>query len=76
MTATYSMLPASTHTRRRREIGKQDGRSVEIQRLVGRVLRNAFNLNAMGPITINLDCDVLQADGGTRTASITSVRNP
>jgi ribonuclease PH len=71
MTATYSMLPASTHTRRRREIGHQDGRSVEIQRLIGRVLRNAFNLDKMGPITINLDCDVLQADGGTRTASIT-----
>lgn len=73
LTAEYSMLPASTHDRRRRDIttGRADGRSVEIQRLIGRALRNVVNLNVLGQNTIHVDCDVLQADGGTRTASIT-----
>ena len=71
LTATYSMLPASTHERRRREVGKQDGRSVEIQRLIGRALRNVVDIDALPGITLNVDCDVLQADGGTRCASIT-----
>jgi ribonuclease PH len=73
LTAEYSMLPASTHDRRRRDVskGKLDGRSVEIQRLIGRSVRNVINLDKLDPITIQIDCDVLQADGGTRTASIT-----
>jgi ribonuclease PH len=73
LTAEYSMLPASTHDRRRRDIsrGKADGRSVEIQRLIGRSLRNVVDIDALDPITVQVDCDVLQADGGTRTASIT-----
>ncbi len=73
VTAEYSMLPAATHDRKQREIsrGKADARSVEIQRLVGRALRNVVNMDMMGARTINVDCDVLQADGGTRTASIT-----
>ncbi len=73
LTAEYSMLPASTHERRRRDIttGRADGRSVEIQRLIGRALRNVVNLDAFGQFTVHVDCDVLQADGGTRTASIT-----
>ena len=71
LTADYAMLPASTHERRRRERDKQDGRSVEIQRLVGRALRNVVNLDKLGQRTVNVDCDVLQADGGTRTAAIT-----
>jgi ribonuclease PH len=73
ITAEYSMLPYSTHQRKQRDIakGKLDGRGVEIQRLIGRSLRAAVNLDALGPRTLWIDCDVLQADGGTRTASIT-----
>lgn len=71
LTADYAMLPASTHERRRRERERQDGRSVEIQRLIGRSLRGAVDLRHLGPRTLHVDCDVLQADGGTRTASIT-----
>jgi len=73
ITAEYSMLPYSTHQRKQRDIakGKLDGRGVEIQRLIGRSLRAAVNLEALGPRTLWVDCDVLQADGGTRTASIT-----
>ena len=73
ITAEYGMLPGSTHTRTDREAarGKQGGRTVEIQRLIGRSLRAAVDLKALGERTIKIDCDVLQADGGTRTASIT-----
>jgi ribonuclease PH len=73
VTAEYSMLPRATHTRTRREStsGKQSGRTQEIQRLIGRSLRAVTNLQALGERQITLDCDVLQADGGTRTASIT-----
>jgi ribonuclease PH len=73
LTAEYGMLPRSTHTRMDREAarGKQSGRTQEIQRLIGRSLRAAFDLNAFGERTLHLDCDVIQADGGTRTASIT-----
>lgn len=73
LTAEYGMLPRSTGTRMDREAarGKQTGRTVEIQRLIGRSLRAAVNLNALGENTIHIDCDVIQADGGTRTASIT-----
>jgi ribonuclease PH len=73
VTAEYGMLPRSTHTRSDREAakGKQSGRTQEIQRLIGRSLRNVFDLNLLGERTIHLDCDVLQADGGTRTAAIT-----
>ena len=73
VTAEYGMLPRSTHTRSDREAarGKQSGRTQEIQRLIGRSLRCVFDLGAMGERTIALDCDVLQADGGTRTAAIT-----
>jgi len=73
VTAEYGMLPGATHTRARREAaaGKQSGRTQEIQRLIGRSLRAAVDLDALGERTITLDCDVLQADGGTRTASIT-----
>jgi len=73
MTAEYGMLPRSTHTRMDREAarGKQSGRTQEIQRLIGRSLRAAFDLEAFGERTLHLDCDVIQADGGTRTASIT-----
>jgi ribonuclease PH len=73
ITAEYGMLPRSTHTRSPREAarGKQSGRTQEIQRLIGRSLRAIVDLKALGPRTITLDCDVLQADGGTRTASIT-----
>jgi ribonuclease PH len=73
ITAEYSMLPYSTLTRKPRDIskGKLDGRGVEIQRLIGRSLRAAVDLEALGPRTLWIDCDVLQADGGTRTASIT-----
>ncbi|HEV7814793.1 MAG TPA: ribonuclease PH [Janthinobacterium sp.] len=73
VTAEYGMLPRSTHTRMDREAarGKQSGRTQEIQRLIGRSLRAAFDLEAFGERTLNLDCDVIQADGGTRTASIT-----
>ncbi|MFH1512617.1 MAG: ribonuclease PH [Bacillota bacterium] len=71
VTAEYAMLPASTGTRKKRDGVKQDGRGVEIQRLIGRSLRQAVNLKLLGQRTITLDCDVLQADGGTRTASVT-----
>jgi ribonuclease PH len=73
LTAEYGMLPRSTHTRTDREAarGKQTGRTQEIQRLIGRSLRAVTDLAALGARTIQLDCDVLQADGGTRTASIT-----
>jgi ribonuclease PH len=73
VTAEYGMLPRATHTRSDREAakGKQSGRTQEIQRLIGRSLRCVFDLDALGERTISLDCDVLQADGGTRTAAIT-----
>jgi len=73
VTAEYSMLPRSTHTRKIRDIakGKLDGRTSEIQRLIGRSLRSVVDLEKLGERTIWLDCDVIQADGGTRTASIT-----
>ena len=71
LTAEYSMLPGSTKPRKRRDGAKQDGRSVEIQRLIGRSLRAAVNLDSLGEYTLYIDCDVLQADGGTRTAAIT-----
>lgn len=73
ITAEYGMLPRSTHTRTAREAakGKQTGRTQEIQRLIGRSLRAVADLRALGERTITIDCDVLQADGGTRTASIT-----
>jgi ribonuclease PH len=73
VTAEYGMLPRSTHTRTAREAakGKQSGRTQEIQRLIGRSLRAVIDLKALGERTVTLDCDVLQADGGTRTASIT-----
>ncbi len=72
ITAEYSMLPRSTHTRSQREAarGKQGGRTLEIQRLIARSLRAAVDLKLLGENTITLDCDVIQADGGTRTASI------
>jgi ribonuclease PH len=73
VTAEYGMLPRATHTRGEREAarGKQSGRTQEIQRLIGRSLRAVVDLSALGQRTIHLDCDVLQADGGTRTAAIT-----
>lgn len=71
VTAEYAMLPASTGTRKQRDGLKKDGRSVEIQRLIGRSLRQAVDMKLLGERTITLDCDVLEADGGTRTASIT-----
>src|SRR5436853_4597867 len=73
VTAEYGMLPRATHERTRREAsaGKQNGRTVEIQRLIGRSLRSVINLEALGERQITVDCDVIQADGGTRTASIT-----
>ena len=71
VTAEYAMLPASTGSRKKRDGIKKDGRSVEIQRLIGRSLRQAIDLTRLGEYTITLDCDVLEADGGTRTASIT-----
>jgi len=73
LTAEYGMLPRSTHSRMDREAarGKQSGRTQEIQRLIGRSLRAAFDLEAFGERTLHLDCDVIQADGGTRTAAIT-----
>ena len=72
VTAEYGMLPGSTHTRSSREAsrGKQSGRTLEIQRLIGRSLRAILDLRSLGERTVTLDCDVLQADGGTRTASI------
>ncbi|MFM8330866.1 MAG: ribonuclease PH, partial [Candidatus Methylumidiphilus sp.] len=73
ITAEYGMLPRSTHERMGREAsrGKQGGRTLEIQRLIGRSLRAALNLEALGERTLTVDCDVIQADGGTRTAGIT-----
>jgi ribonuclease PH len=73
LTAEYGMLPRATHTRSDREAarGKQTGRTQEIQRLIGRALRSVFDLEKLGPRTLHIDCDVIQADGGTRTASIT-----
>lgn len=71
VTAEYSMLPGSTSPRKRREKGKPDGRSTEIQRLIGRSLRAVVDFEALGPRTVTVDCDVLEADGGTRTLSIT-----
>ena len=73
VTGEYGMLPRATHTRGRREAaqGKQSGRTQEIQRLIGRSLRSVVDLKALGDRTITLDCDVIQADGGTRTAAIT-----
>ena len=73
VTGEYGMLPRATHTRGRREAaeGKQSGRTQEIQRLIGRALRSVTDMKALGENTITLDCDVLQADGGTRTAAIT-----
>src|SRR5213596_688337 len=73
LTAEYSMLPYSTQTRKPRDAakGRLDGRSVEIQRLIGRSLRAVIDLEKLGPRTICVDCDVLQADGGTRTTAIT-----
>ncbi|TDJ24862.1 MAG: ribonuclease PH [Gammaproteobacteria bacterium] len=73
VTAEYGMLPGATHSRADREAarGKQSGRSIEIQRLIGRSLRAAIDFKALGERTVRIDCDVIQADGGTRTASIT-----
>ncbi|MBY5923331.1 ribonuclease PH [Ferrimonas balearica] len=73
VTAEYGMLPRATHSRNDREAarGKQSGRTMEIQRLIGRSLRAAMDLKALGEVTITIDCDVIQADGGTRTAAIT-----
>jgi ribonuclease PH len=73
VTGEYGMLPRATHTRGRREAaqGKQSGRTQEIQRLIGRALRSVVDLKALGERTITIDCDVIQADGGTRTAAIT-----
>ena len=71
VTAEYGMLPRSTHTRRGRARSGADGRTREIERLIGRSLRSVTDLEAMGARTIVVDCDVIQADGGTRTASIT-----
>ena len=72
ITAEYGMLPRATHERIDREAthGKQQGRTIEIQRLIGRSLRAAMDLKALGPRSITIDCDVIQADGGTRTAAI------
>src|SRR5438094_3857740 len=76
LTSEYSMLPYSTTTRKPRDImkGRLDGRSTEIQRLIGRSLRAVVDLEKLGPRTMWVDCDVLQADGGTRTAAITGAR--
>lgn len=71
LSAEYAMLPSSTNTRKKRETSKLDGRSTEIKRLIGRSLREALDYTLLGEKTIWIDCDVLQADGGTRTASIT-----
>lgn len=71
LTAEYAMLPGSTPGgRKRREIGKRDGRSTEIQRLIGRSLRAAVDFAKLGPVAVTIDCDVIEADGGTRTAAI------
>ncbi len=71
VTAEYAMLPAATNRRTKRETGNRKGRSMEIERLIGRSLRNVCNMRALGEYTVTIDCDVLQADGGTRTASVT-----
>ena len=73
VTAEYGMLPRATHTRMQREAsrGRQEGRTMEIQRLIGRALRAVMDLEALGERTVTVDCDVIQADGGTRTAAIT-----
>jgi ribonuclease PH len=71
LTAEYGMLPSSTPQRRSRQDGRPDGRCQEIQRLIGRALRAVIDLDRLGEMTVRIDCDVLQADGGTRTASIT-----
>lgn len=71
LTAEYGMLPCSTNSRKARDRGKPDGRGIEIRRLIGRALRPALDLSLLGPRTVLVDCDVLRADGGTRTASIT-----
>lgn len=71
VTAEYAMIPGSTGTRKKRDKGKTDGRSVEIQRLIGRALRSVTDMKKLGERTVWIDCDVIQADGGTRTASIT-----
>jgi ribonuclease PH len=71
VTAEYGMLPGSTSPRKKRDVGKVDGRTTEIQRLIGRSLRAIVDLERLGERTIAIDCDVLEADGGTRTASIT-----
>lgn len=71
VTAEYAMLPASTACRSKREYGARKGRSMEIERLIGRSLRSVVRMEKMGEITVTLDCDVIQADGGTRTASVT-----
>ena len=71
VTAEYAMLPASTNRRTKRELGQRKGRSQEIERLVGRSLRTVVNMRSLGEYTVTVDCDVIQADGGTRTASIT-----
>src|SRR5947208_11070319 len=78
VTAEYSMLPRATATRTAREIskGRASGRTMEIQRLIGRSLRSIIDLNALGERSVILDCDVLQADGGTRTAAITGAYIP
>ena len=71
VTAEYAMLPASTARRSKREYGARKGRSMEIERLIGRSLRSVVRMEKLGEITVTIDCDVIQADGGTRTASIT-----
>ena len=71
VTAEYAMLPASTNRRTKRETGSRKGRSMEIERLIGRSLRTVVNMRALGEYTVTVDCDVIQADGGTRTASVT-----
>jgi len=71
ITAEYAMLPCSTNTRSRREVGQRKGRSQEIERLVGRALRTVCDLRALGEFTVTVDCDVINADGGTRTAAVT-----
>ncbi|MCX6116489.1 MAG: ribonuclease PH, partial [Proteobacteria bacterium] len=71
LTAEYSMLPGATHSRSKRERQNVGGRTQEIQRLIGRALRGVIDLNACPDVTLTIDCDVIQADGGTRTASIT-----
>ena len=71
VTAEYAMLPRATHTRNRRERNYTSSRNVELSRLIGRALRPVVDMDALGPVTIRIDCDVIQADGGTRCASIT-----